>query len=83
MGGKTFGNLYYLRNLIYIQLSSHEVNPFHKFFSTTLRHWNRDFWAYGIYVIPSYVSCHALVHMCDTINIRMARKNPADYENDE
>ena len=51
--GKTWGNLYYIRHIIYVRLSPYELNPFKRFWQRSFNGIKQDFVAYGTYLIPS------------------------------
>ncbi|KPM02222.1 ubiquinol-cytochrome c reductase-like protein [Sarcoptes scabiei] len=82
MGGKKFGNLAFIRNVIYIRLSPYEQRAFPNFFSNTWNGFKRDFTNIFPYAAPPTLGAYLIYLYGKQENERLSRKNPADYVND-
>ncbi|XP_027204613.1 ubiquinol-cytochrome c reductase ubiquinone-binding protein [Dermatophagoides pteronyssinus] len=83
MGGKKFGNLAFIRNVIYIRLSPYEQKAFPNYLQTTWNGFRRDFNNIFPYAAPPLLASYMLYTWGNQENERASRKNPADYVNDE
>lgn len=82
MGGK-FGNLYYIRNILYYKLSPHELKAFGNFWSSSLRGVKRDLSANVPYILPPFVLFYYTINWAKKENDKFSRKKPGQYDNDE
>ncbi|KAH9493490.1 hypothetical protein DERF_014231 [Dermatophagoides farinae] len=83
MGGKTFGNLAFIRNVIYIRLSPYEQKAFPNYLKNTWNGFRRDFNNVFPYAAPPFLASYLIYTWGNQENERASRKNPADYVNDE
>lgn len=82
MGGLSFGKLWYVRNIVYVRLSSFEQNAFANFWTNTWRGFKRDTTNMLPYVAPAFIYAYLVITWGKAENERLKRKNPKDYEND-
>ncbi|RWS26427.1 ubiquinol-cytochrome c reductase-like protein [Leptotrombidium deliense] len=80
--GKFFGNLYHIRNIIYIRLSPYEQKAFANYWPNTIRGFKRDFNANAAYFIPPLLLFVMIRHWANAEFEKSLRKKPEDYEND-
>lgn len=80
--GKTFGQLAYIRNIVYYRLSPYEQRAFAGWFENTFRGIKRDFFNNAPFIAPPMLGVYLLINWATKENERLSRKNPADYEND-
>ena len=82
MGGKYFGNLAKYRHVITYSLSPFEQRAFaglSRGFANGVRRWSTNL----MYMAPGFISLVAIYNWGKKENLRMKKKNPKDYENDE
>ncbi|KAJ6224159.1 hypothetical protein RDWZM_002704 [Blomia tropicalis] len=82
MGGKHFGNLWHIRNVIYIRMSHYEQKAFPHYLQNTWNGFRRDFNSVFPYAAPPLLCAYLLYTWGNEENKRLSRKNPADYENE-
>lgn len=79
MGGKHFGNLAFIRNVIYVRVSQYEQKAFPNFIANTWNGFRRDFTNTFPYAAPPFVLAYLIYTWGNEENKRLSRKNPADY----
>lgn len=82
MGHLRFGNLAFIRNVIYVRMSPFEQQIFPSFLKNTWNGFKRDFSNNFPYAAPPLIAGYLLYVWGNEENKRLSRKNPADYEND-
>ncbi|CAG2111323.1 unnamed protein product [Medioppia subpectinata] len=82
MGGQVFGKLAFVRNVVYVRLSQYEQRAFPDFWAKTWNGFKRDFNSVAPYAGPFFLQAYVLYLWGEAENIRLKRKNPADYAND-
>lgn len=82
MGHLKFGNLAFVRNVIYVRMSPFEQKIFPHFLESTWRGFRRDFSNNFPYAAPPAVLGYLLYTWGNEENKRLSRKNPADYVDD-
>lgn len=82
MGHKVFGNLAFIRNVIYVRISPYEQKAFPHFLKNTWNGFKRDFNSIAPYAVPPLAISYLIYCWGEEENIRLSRKNPKDYEND-
>lgn len=80
--GKKFGNLAFVRNVIYVRISQYEQKALPNFWANTWNGFRRDFTNTFPYAAPPLLGAYLLYTWGNEENRRLSRKNPADYEND-
>ena len=83
MGHLKFGNLAFIRNIIYIRISPYEQKAFPDFFANAWRGFSNDFVAHFPYAFTTLSATYLIIKWAKEENERFSRKNPKDYENDE
>ena len=81
--GKTFGNLYYIRNIIYYRVSSYEQRAFAGFWKESLRNTFNEVRKHGPYIAPPFAIAYLAVQWGIAERERMIRKDPNLYKDDE
>lgn len=82
MGGKYFGNLAFVRNVIYMRISPYEQRAFPNFWKNTWKGFKRDFKSVAPYATPPFTIAYLVYCWGEQKNLELSRKNPKDYEND-
>lgn len=80
--GLKFGNLHFVRNIIYYRLSPHELKAFGGFWSGSLRGLKRDASNNLPYFIPPFIIAYFTVNWAKKENARISRKLPGQFDND-
>lgn len=82
--GKGFGNLYYIRNIVYYKVSSYEQKAFgNKFLKTSLVNTFNEFRQHGPYVVPLATIAYLHYRWGKAERERMVRKDPTLYLDDD
>ncbi|CAG0884411.1 unnamed protein product [Cyprideis torosa] len=82
--GKEFGNLgVRVRGIISYRLSPYEQRAFAGVFNPGIQNMVRRVREEFFYVVPPFVALYCLISWAKAENLRLKRKNPADYANDE
>lgn len=72
--GKHFGNLYYIRNIVYYRVSSYEQKAFANFGKESIRNLFNEFKKHGPVILPPFALAYLAVKGCEAERMRMVRK---------
>lgn len=82
--GKGFGNLYYMRNIIYFKVSSYEQKAFgNKFLKTSLMNVFNELKTHGPYFLPFATLGYLHLRWGRAEFERLARKDPNEYKDED
>lgn len=81
--GKSFGNLYYIRNIVYYKVSSYEQRAFANFWSESIRNLFNEVKFNAPYILPPFTIAYLALKWGEAERERMIRKDPKLYEEDE
>lgn len=74
--GKTWGNLYYIRNIVYYKISSYEQRAFPNFFKESVLNTFEEVKRHGIVILPPAFAYYLLYQWGIQERERMVRKDP-------
>lgn len=80
--GKVFGNLAYIRGIIYYSISPYEQRAFAGFIKEGFPNLLRRFSSQIFVVGPPFALGYLVFDYGEKLHEKSARKNPADYAND-
>lgn len=81
---KGFGNLYYIRNIVYYKVSSYEQKAFgNQFWKTTLKNAYNEIREHAPVMVPPFAIAYLYVQWGIKERERMIRKDPSLYKDDE
>lgn len=81
--GKGFGNLYYIRNIVYYKVSSYEQKAFPNFWRDTLRNTFNEIRTHGPFIVPPMAFAYLAVKWAEAERMRLVRKDPSLYKDDD
>lgn len=81
--GKTFGNLYYIRNVVYYRVSNYEQRAFANFWKDSMVNIFNEFKTHAPYILPPFTIGYLAVRWAEAERERMVRKDPSLYKDDE
>ena len=81
---KGFGNLYYIRNIVYYKVSSYEQKALGaNFWKDSFRNAFNEVKTHGVFILPPAAFFYLVVKWGEAERERMIRKDPKLYENDD
>lgn len=80
--GKSWGNLYYIRNIVYYRLSSYEQRAFPNFFKESITNVFNDFKKHVVFIAPPAAIYYLVYRWSLTERERMVRKDPKLIKDD-
>lgn len=81
--GKTFGNLYYIRNIVYYKVSSYEQRAFANFWKESLVNIFNEVKTHAPVIVPPFAIAYLGVQWGMAERERMIRKDPKLGMDDE
>lgn len=81
--GKTFGNLYYIRNVVYYKVSSYEQKAFPNFFRESILNLAREFKLHAPYILPPATLAYLAIKWGEAERERLIRKDPKLIQDDD
>lgn len=81
--GKQFGNLYYIRNVVYYKVSSYEQRAFPNFFKESIRNIFNEIKFNAPYVLPPAAAAYLAVQWGIAERERLIRKDPKLIKDDD
>jgi len=81
--GKGFGNLYYIRNIVYFKVSSYEQKAFGNFWRESIRNMFSEIKLYAPYILPPACIGYLTIRWAEAERMRMLRKDPSLYKDDD
>lgn len=80
--GKGFGNLYYIRNIVYYKVSSYEQKAFANFWKDSFTNIFNEVKFNAPYILPPATIAYLTLKWGETERERMIRKDPKLYEDE-
>lgn len=74
--GKAFGNLYYIRNVIYYKVSSYEQKALPDFLWASFKNLTSETMKYAPLIVPPMTIGYLTIQYCLDERMRMIRKDP-------
>lgn len=74
--GKTWGNLYYIRNVVYYKVSSYEQRAFANFWKEGIKNVFEDVKKHSVFIAPPALTYYLLYQWGIQERDRMIRKDP-------
>lgn len=74
--GKTFGDLYYIRNIVYFKVSSYEQRAFANFWRESIRNIFNEVKTHAPFIVPPFTTAYLAVQWGEAERERMIRKDP-------
>lgn len=81
--GKTFGNLYYIRNIVYYKVSSYEQRAFANFWKESIVNTFNEIRNHGPYIVPPFAIAYLALQWGKAERERMIRKDPSLIPDDD
>lgn len=81
--GKQFGNLYYIRNIVYYKVSSYEQKAFPNFFRESIKNVANEFKLHAPYALPPAAIAYLTIQWGLAERDRMVRKDPSLIKDDD
>lgn len=81
--GKKFGDLYYIRNIVYYKVSSYEQRAFANFWKESFRNIFNEIKTHGPYIVPPFAIAYLTIRWGQAERERMIRKDPSLYKDEE
>lgn len=81
--GKSFGNLYYIRNIVYTKVSGYEQRAFGNFWRDSIRNLATEFRLHAPVALPPLAIAYLAIQWGQAERERMVRKDPSLYKDDE
>lgn len=81
--GKTFGNLYYIRNIVYYKVSSYEQRAFPNFWKDSIKNLFQEIKTHGPYILPPAAICYLTIQWAVAERERLVRKDPKSIVDDD
>lgn len=82
--GKTFGNLFYIRNIIYYRVSSYEQKAFGaNFIKDSFRNLYSEVRFNAPYILPPFTLGYLFLKWGEAEREKMVRKDPSLHEDEE
>ncbi|XP_067142037.1 cytochrome b-c1 complex subunit 8 [Centruroides vittatus] len=81
--GKTFGNLHFIRGIIYYTISPYEQRAFAGFIKEGIPNLLRRFTSQIFVVGPPFALAYLVYDYGEKLHAQSARKNPDDYKDDK
>lgn len=80
--GKMWGNLSYIRNVVYVRVSPYEINPFANYFQKSLKGLKRDLGNNLPYVAPCLLATYLVITWANDYNDKLNRKQPGQFDHE-
>lgn len=81
--GKKFGDLYYIRNIVYYKVSSYEQRAFANFWRESIRNIFNEIKEHGPYIAPPSAVAYLALRWGQAEREKMIRKDPNLYKDDD
>lgn len=81
--GKTFGNLYYIRNIVYYKVSSYEQRAFANFWKDSIKNTFNEIKTHGPYIVPPFAIAYLALVWGNAERERMVRKDRSLIPDDD
>lgn len=81
--GKTFGNLYYIRNIVYYKVSSYEQKAFANFWKDSLKNLYTEVRFNAPYIVPPFTLAYLFLKWGNAEREKMIRKDPSLHQDEE
>ena len=80
--GKTFGDLYYIRNIVYYKVSSYEQRAFAHFWRDSFRNIFNEIRTHAPLILPPTAVAYLTLKWGEAERERAVRKDPKVHEDD-
>lgn len=81
--GKTFGNLYYIRNIVYYKVSSYEQRAFAHFWKDSFKNVFNEIRTNAPFIVPPFAIAYLAVEWGKAERERMIRKDRSLIPDDD